>query len=219
MPADPDDLENVDREIRLNRLHDEVEDHIESGEDRQWPGASTDKSLEYLEAWEFDGFGVKPAALLEKMGISLVPADELTGDSLPAKLEEVIQGLARIGAYLSRTNHLTDEELYRQLWSDMLFQETLLIPQDASFAYHWDPLGGCSEEDIRLHLAYHADDEERARWLVDFPADDMPPKRVPKSDRDATLPQRPLPPPGEAGAAGDEGPDFLPDDGLDSCKD
>ena len=83
------------------------------------------------------------------------------------------------------------------LWSRMLFEETLLIPQDASFAYHWDPLGGCSEEDIRLHLAYHADDEERAAWQADFPQDEMPPKRRPKSQRDATLPQRPTPPPPE----------------------
>lgn len=197
MPADPDDLENVDREIRLNRLHDEVESNVTSGDDRQWPDDSADKSLEYLEAWEFDGFGIRPAALLEKMGISLVPADELTGDTLPGKLAEVIQGLARIGAYLGRTNHLTDEELYRELWSRMLFEETLLIPQDASFAYHWDPLGGCSEEDIRLHLAYHADDEERARWLEEFPGDELPPKRSSKSKRDSTLPQRPVPPPCE----------------------
>jgi hypothetical protein len=212
MPADPDDLESVDREIRLNRLRDEVESHVESGDDRQWPDESADKGLEYLEAWEFDGFGIKPATLLEKMGISLVPADELTGDTLPGKLGEVIQGLAGIGAYLGRTNHLTDEELYRELWSRMLFEETLLIPQDASFAYHWDPLGGCSDEDIRLHLAYHADDEERAQWLADFPGDELPLKRAPKSQRDATLPRRPMPPARED----DHGDGFLSDHGEDS---
>ena len=33
MAADSDDLDNVDREIRLNRLRSEVEDRVESGEE------------------------------------------------------------------------------------------------------------------------------------------------------------------------------------------
>jgi|JI6StandDraft_1071083.scaffolds.fasta_scaffold52494_2 hypothetical protein len=76
MAADSDDLDNVDREIRLNRLRSEVEDHVESGKEPQWPDASTDTGLEYLEAWEFSGFGVRPADLLEKLGVPLIPPDE-----------------------------------------------------------------------------------------------------------------------------------------------
>ena len=195
MAADSDDLDNVDREIRLNRLRNEVEDHVESGEERQWPDASADKGLEYLEAWEFSGFGVRPADLLEKLGVTLIPPDELDEPSFATKLPEVIHGLARLGAYLDNTNHLTDEELYRTLWSGMLFEETLLIPQDASFAYHWDPLGGCSDEDTHTHLAYHASDADREDWVKQFPDYVLPPKMPPKSNRDSTLPKRPMPPP------------------------
>jgi hypothetical protein len=78
----------------------------------------------------------------------------------------------------------------------MLFEETLLMPQDASFAYHWDPLGDCSEEDIQTHLSYHADDQYRADWLARYPDEPLPEKRPLKSDRDKQLPQRPMPPQG-----------------------
>ena len=191
MSADADDLDNVDREIRLNRLRNEVNDHVESGEPAQWPTEATDNGLDYLEAWDFDGFGVKPAELLTKMGVALIPPDELDEQSYPEVLERLIQALAKLGAFLHNTGHLTDEELYRELWSNMLFEETLLIPQDASFAYHWDPLGGCSEDDIQMHLAYHADDAYRADWLKQYPGEELPEKRPLKSDRDQRLPQRP----------------------------
>ncbi len=190
----PDDLDDVDRQIRLNRLQNDVEDHVTSGEEPQWPEPGADNGLEYLEAWQDGEFGMRPADLLEKRGVCLIPPDELDETSVAAKLEEVIQGLARMGAFLHNTKHLTDAELYRQLWDDMLFEETLLMPQNAAFAYHWDPLGGCSEEDIRTGLAYDSD-EARERWLKEFPDYELPPKLPPKSLRDEKLPRRPGPPP------------------------
>jgi len=192
----PDDLDDVDREIRLNKRHNEVEDHVESGEERQPPEANGGKGLEYLSAWEDGDFGLRPADLLVKMGISMQPPDELDAETLPAKLNEVIQGLAKIGAFIHGTRHLSDEELYRQMWSDMLFKKALLIPQNAAYAYHWDPLGSGSDEDFRVDYMY-ADDAKRERWLKLFPDYDMPPQLPPKSLRDATLPRWEPPPPPE----------------------
>lgn len=192
----PDDLNEVDRQIQLNKLHHEVEDHTASDQEPQWLEPEADNYLDYLSAWEEGQFGVRPADLLEKRGISLMPPDELDEATISAKLDEVIQGLARIGAFLHNTKHLTDAELYRQLWDRMLFEETLLMPQNAAFAYHWDPLGGCSDEEIRTGLAYDTD-AKRTEWMQDFPGYDLPPKLPPKSLRDETLPQRPLPPPEE----------------------
>ena len=188
MAADYDDLEKVDREIRLNQLHNEAEDFVASGEDRQPTEQDTAKGLEYLSAWEKGGFDVKPADLLEKMGIHVIHPDELDAASLSARLGEFIKGLGRLGAHLEQTNHLSDDELYRVLWADMLFEETLLIPQNASYVYHWGPLGSWGEEEVLKDLSYYADDKRRAEWQAKNPGEPLPPKLPLKSDRDRTLP-------------------------------
>ena len=46
-----------------------------------------------------------------KMGIALPAPEELTDAQLSAKLWEVIEALAFLGAYLEHTDHLSDREL------------------------------------------------------------------------------------------------------------
>ena len=54
---------------------------------------------------------------------------------------------------------------------------------------HLDVLGGCSDEDITLQMRYYASEEERARWLADFPDFPMPPREKPLFKRDQKLPK------------------------------
>ena len=58
---------------------------------------------------------------------------------------------------------------------------------------HLDVLGGCSEEDLILHMRYYADDRDRADWRKEFPEFPMPPKEKPPYDRDRHLPEEELP--------------------------
>ena len=64
----------------------------------------------------------------------------------------------------------------------------MLFPDDVDFGCHLDPIGGFSEEDIKIYLKFYADDEIRERWRKDFPEDVIPDKDTPPYDRDRFLP-------------------------------
>src|ERR1700756_1174143 len=60
---------------------------------------------------------------LEEAGVDL-PAPEQMGDrQLASTLRNVIAVLARLGVYLSNTDHLSDRELYASLWAEGLHEE------------------------------------------------------------------------------------------------
>jgi hypothetical protein len=119
-----------------------------------------------------------------------LPAPEtLNDEQLTKKLWEVIHGLALLRVFLDDTDHLSDRELYTELWSDMLREEVKAVPLDEDGAYHVSPLGGCSEEDIQLQMKYYADEKWRRHWLEDFPDFPMPEHEDPPYDRDRFLPQ------------------------------
>ena len=56
---------------------------------------------------------------LANSGIEVPAPDQLDDKTLSIKLQEVIYGMAYVGAYLLHTNHLSDRELYEFL-SDCL---------------------------------------------------------------------------------------------------
>jgi hypothetical protein len=63
------------------------------------------------------------------------------------------------------------------------------LETDGKTIWHLDILGGCSDEDLRLHLKYYADEEQRRSWLKDCPDYDMPAHEDPPYDRDRLLPE------------------------------
>jgi hypothetical protein len=188
---DPLNLEGVDREIRIERLRHEI-DMVTDGQMTGGKMADCDPKIEeaFLEnvlALESHGFTCPFDSLL-KDGFDLPSSGKLDDVALSAKLWELIHELARRRLFLHCTNHLSDRELYTWLVSDALREEFMGFGLPFGNC-HLDVLGGCSEEDLILSMRYYSDDEERARWLKDFPDFPMPPKEKPPHDRDRHLPQ------------------------------
>jgi hypothetical protein len=131
---------------------------------------------------------------LAKSGIEVPDPDQLDDKTLSIKLQEVIYGMAYVGAYLLHTNHFSDRELY-ELLSDCLTEEVVLFPENPDYAYIIDMIGGMesgSDEDIQTYLKYYANEQQRVKWGHDWPGDKIPKHEDPPFDRDRFLPQSPL---------------------------
>lgn len=127
--------------------------------------------------------------VLPEAGVALPSPDELDDSQLSGKLREVVNALALLGSFLSNTNHLSDRELYTELWSEILPEPTVLMPDEPSFTSHIDMVGSGSEEHTRLYMKYYASEEERRDWLERWPEDRLPEHEDPPYDRDRFLPQ------------------------------
>ncbi len=188
--GDPLGLEGVDRQIRIEKLRREIDD-ITGGE--MISGKITDGDPKVEEAFlqnvlalETHGY-VCPLDTLQQAGFDLPPPEKLDDATLTSKLWALIRELARRRLYLHCTDHLSDRELYTWLVTDALREE--MMGFGLPFGHcHLDVLGGCSDEDIVLQMRYYAGDEERTRWLRDFPDFEMPPREKPPYDRDRHLP-------------------------------
>jgi hypothetical protein len=121
-------------------------------------------------------------------GLELPEPESLDDKTLTAKLWDVIDGLARLRVFISETDHLSDRELYKSLWLDVLHQETEAISDEYS-AWHVDLLSTGSETDTFLYLKYYADEDFREHWLAEFPDYQLPDHESPPFDRDARLPR------------------------------
>jgi hypothetical protein len=126
-------------------------------------------------------------ALIEA-GVALPPPEELDDARVSAKLWEVIHAMAGLGAFLHSTDHLSDRELYAELWRDALREPGVLLPDHLDYAVHIDLISSGSEEDNLRRLKYYADEEERRQWREEWP-DFIPDHEDPPYDRDRLLPQ------------------------------
>lgn len=130
--------------------------------------------------------------LLENAGLEVPAPETLDDDALKIKLKELIDRMASVGAYVLHTNHLSDRDLYDYLYHDALREETVLFPENPSYAYMIDLTGSGSDEDNQTFLKYYASEEYRKQWSEDWPSDPMPAHEDPPCDRDSSLPQSPL---------------------------
>ncbi len=149
---------------------------------------SAERFLEQILAME----GVDEVPLFDVLvsgGTSLPPARDLDDVQVTVKLWEVIHNMALLGHYLTRTDHLSDRELYELLWNETLREPTSILPSDPDFCCHIDLLGGWSEEDTQIYLKCYAEQEERERWSEEWPEIPVPPHEDPPHDRDRHLPQ------------------------------
>ena len=130
--------------------------------------------------------------LLENAGLEVPAPETLDDDMLKIKLKEIIDRMASVGAYVLHTNHLSDRDLYDYLYHDALREETVLFPENPSYAYMIDLTGSGGEDDNATYLKYYADEEYRRQWAHDWPDDPMPEHEEPPYDRDRFLPQSPV---------------------------
>jgi hypothetical protein len=152
------------------------------------PDDPEDELLDSLAAFD----EAEPGGLfnaLSEAGVFLPPPKELDDAQLTSKLWEVINALAALGVFLHSTNHLSDRELYVELWEEHLREPAIIMPGRKDYAYHIDLLGSGSEEDMYLIHKYYADEDERRKWLEEWPNDVMPEHEDPPFDRDRLLPQ------------------------------
>ena len=130
--------------------------------------------------------------LLENSGLEVPAPGALDDDALKIKLKEIIDRMASVGSYLLHTNHFSDRDLYDYLYHEALREETVLFPENPSYAYMIDLTGSGSEEDNQTYLKYYADEEYRRQWAHDWPNEPMPEHEEPPFDRDRFLPQSPV---------------------------
>ena len=184
--------EEPDQEKRIQRLRSELEKL--GGEIPPQTELSGDLEEQFLKhVLEFETARPQPLLKwLENAGLQIPPPELLDDTYLEAKLWEVIERMASLGAYLHNTNHLSNRELYTFLFAEALREDAVLFPEDPSYAYHIDPVGSGSDEDIGLYLKYFAADDERQRWANEFPDFAMPAREVPPASRDSLLPAPPF---------------------------
>jgi hypothetical protein len=188
----PENLDLEDFETRIEKLKAQVNGLVGgemiSGSVENCPPEIEEKFWEHVLAYE----QAKPVSLFDMLvrnGLALPAPDEMDDTQLTAKLWEVINAMALLGTYLESTDHLSDRELYADLWIDLLREETVLMPDNPNFACHLDVIGSGSEEDVQIYLKYYADEEWRVQWARDWPDDPMPAHEDPPFDRDRRLPR------------------------------
>ena len=184
--------EAVEREKRIAELKRRAEEltgaKMLEGEMEDTPPEVAEGFWQHVVAYE-EAPWTTNFKQLEESGMKLPAPETINDEQITKKLWEVIHRLALMRVFLEETDHLSDRELYTELWSDMLREEVKAMQPDEDGAYHLSPLGGCSEEDIQLQMKYYADEQWRRRWQEDFPDFTMPDHEDPPYDRDRLLPQ------------------------------
>ena len=180
---EPDQEKRIEKlRAQLENLGGEVSDNSQLSADME------EEFLKHILAFETTGSS-SLLQWLENAGQDVPPPDELDDTQLHAKLWEVINRMASLGAYLHNTNHLSDRQLYSYLFEEGLREDAVLFPDNPGYVYGLDLLGSGSEEDMQLYMKYFADEAYRAEWKADFPELEMPPHEDPPFDRDKDLPK------------------------------
>jgi hypothetical protein len=185
------DREDVDREIRIEKLRHELDQlaggSMISGGFGEVPLAIEESFLEYARKFEEAEFDTALNRLVER-GIVLEPPSELDDASLHTRLENLLCALATMRCFVENTDHLSERDLYTWLWTDGLREEIPNI-EEIGGAWHTSPIGAGNDEDIRIFLKYYATEGERRHWHQQFPNDALPLHEVLPYNRDQRLPR------------------------------
>jgi hypothetical protein len=173
-------LSDVDAEIAAARLEAD-------------PGAAPpDSVLEaQLRALEPENWR-PPAQKLIEEEVPLLPPAEITDETLTPILWELLHNLALRGFYVLHTDHLSDRDLYAELWQHGLREPAHLPGRNPRGGWFHDFLGSWGEEEMQLWLRFYATDEERGKHALEWPKDTLPPKEKLPFNRDWRLPKGPF---------------------------
>ncbi len=183
--AEGDDLELLENFQLLESINDA--DDVDDPNDVYEPVEQAEETDLCPELW------VSHRRLLQRRGVELPPPDLLPEAELAGTLHEILHALAADRTYLLHTDHLSDRELYEDLWYETLDEALPALSARLAGAGNCiiDMVGSGSDEDLRIYLTYYADEEERLHWRRDWPGGDVPPHRDPPHRRDRTLPRPP----------------------------
>jgi hypothetical protein len=192
---DPDSLDDVDREIRINELKEKVKEvagqDMTCYESQHAPPEILEQFWQNVLNVEQEGW-TSARKQLQRDGVALPALAELSDAELTAKLDEIFARLATHHTVFVHTNHLSDRELYECLLTELLDEEFPdMLAVSPTGAYIIDLVGSGSEEDSQIYLRYYADEEYRRQYHEDYPEDVIPPKEQAPFDRDRRLPQPP----------------------------
>lgn len=188
-PFDPD---AVDRLIRINELSEQAKQlglgqhHVSD----DCPPEVQEEFLRNMIEYESTPLSTK-FEQLTRAGVELPVPESISDADMHRRLWDLINALARHDSYLYNTNHLSDRELYSELWHDILREQGPILPPGSGWINGIDLIGGGSEEDIQIGLRYYDSAEQRASWAARFPRDHIPPHEDPPHDRDRHLPKSP----------------------------
>ncbi|MBC8372013.1 MAG: hypothetical protein H8E53_00340 [Planctomycetes bacterium] len=120
---DPDELDKVDHDIRVNELRAKAQeltgDKIEAFENPDAPPEVIEQFWENVVAFEKAEWTTDREEL-EADGVYLLPPDEVKDELLPELLLKLCQHLAEGGTFVFHTEHLSDRELYEYFWREGL---------------------------------------------------------------------------------------------------
>jgi|WetSurMetagenome_2_1015567.scaffolds.fasta_scaffold10413_4 hypothetical protein len=192
---DPEHLDDVDREIRINELKEQARElvggEMTSSDAGDVPPEAREQFWHNIVEAERGGW-TSVRRQLQEAGVVLPGQENLSDAALAAKLDEIFGRLAVRHTFFTHTDHLSDRELYERLVSDLLDEEFPdMLAASPTGAYVIDLVGSGSEEDMQIYHRYYADEEDRQSWLKDFPGDAMPPHEELPYDRDRRLPSPP----------------------------
>jgi hypothetical protein len=201
-------LSRDEQEQRIRELKEQAEQAI--GGDMlsvefHMPGAPPgirEKFWENVLAWEKAPW-TSEFEQLRKQGLELPPPDQLDDANLSKKLWELVDALARRNVFIDHTDHLSDRQLYEQLYKETLHEATKDVPLHPDAFSTIDMIGSGSDEDVNLLARFYADEQEREHYREFFP-DGLPQREPAPFDRDRHLPQPRTPPFADGQALTDE---------------
>jgi hypothetical protein len=185
-PSPELDLEKEKDLLGLAKVDDQIAANKEPNE-FTYPPESISETLEAMEPENWR----PPIEEFRRQNIPLLPPDELTDETLTSALWELLHNLACQGFYVLSTNHLSDREVYAELWRRGLRDPAFLPGRNLRGGWFHDFLGSGSDEDVQMLLRYYYDDAERERLHRDWKVP-LPPKEKAPFNRDWRLPKAPF---------------------------
>ena len=126
--------------------------------------------------------------VMQELEIDVPSPEKLTEKALTTKLWQVIHGLLRHAVVLCNTDHLSDRDLYTQLWKETLRKE---FTNPRYHTLHVDMTQTGADNGMGTYLKYYASEAQRQMYLEVYPDYKMPRHVEPPLRRDHLIPDNP----------------------------
>jgi len=183
----PDD--EVDQLLLNARLRDELEPYLDESVElvnvRNMPTRDENEFLASMLEWE--RAPVLPINQWFQPSLNPPSPESLDDEQLHDVLWDTIRALFAKRIVLDYTHHLSDRQLYRLIYRDILPSLEKKIERTRTYL-HWLCID--AESDVDIWLRYYASEEEREGWAMEsdkqLPPSELPPypRRVPRGPMD-----------------------------------